>query len=173
MTFVTDRYCGRLPGKGWYSRRMAPPSGFVPRRRPQGLVSEQLEGETLLYVEATHRAFCLNPPAARVWDAIDGRRDVKAIAAQASLDADLVTGTLSEMGEAGLLESVAGLSRVDLSRRRLVRAGLVAIPFIMALSVPRAAEAASCTAGLPTGPRCTPARPCCTGVCNVPTGTCG
>ena len=154
---------------------MAPPSGFVPRRRPQGLVTERIEGETLLYVEATHRAFCLNPPAARVWEAIDGRRDVGAIAAQASLDADLVAGTLSEMGEAGLLESIAGLSaaRVDLSRRRLVRAGLVAIPFIVALSVPRAAEAASCTAGLPSGPRCSPAKPCCTGICNVPTGTCG
>jgi hypothetical protein len=154
---------------------MAPSSGFVPRRRPQGLVTEHLEGETLLYVEATHKAFCLNPPAARVWEAIDGRRDVGEIAKQASLGTDLVAGTLSEMGEAGLLESVAGLSapRVDLSRRRLVRASLVAIPFIIAISVPRAAEAASCTAGLPTGDRCTPAKPCCTGICNIPTGTCG
>jgi len=154
---------------------MAPPSGFVPRRRPQGLVTERLEGETLLYVEATHRAFCLNPPAARVWEAIDGRRDVAAIAGQASLEMDLVSGTLSEMGEAGLLESIAGLSapRVDLSRRRLVRAGLVAIPFIIALTVPRAAEAASCTAGRPSGPPCNPGHPCCTGICNIPSGTCG
>ncbi|HET9314430.1 MAG TPA: PqqD family protein [Vicinamibacteria bacterium] len=154
---------------------MASSSGFVPRRRPDGLVTENLQGETLLYVEATHRAFCLNPSAARVWDAIDGRRDVTAIARQVDLDGDLVLGTLHEMGEAGLLASVAGLSApgVDLSRRRLVRAGLVAIPFIVAITVPRAAEAASCTAGLPTGPRCTPATPCCTGICNIPTGTCG
>lgn len=154
---------------------MATSGGFVPRRQPHGLVTENLDGETLLYVEASHRAFCLNPPAARVWEAIDGRRDVGAIAKHAALDADLVLGTLGEMGEAGLLESVAGLSasRVDLSRRRLVRAGLVAIPFIIAITVPRAAEAASCTAGLPTGDRCTPAKPCCTGICNIPTGTCG
>ena len=138
-------------------------------------MTEHLEGETLLYVEATHRAFCLNLPAARVWEAIDGRRDVGEIAKQSSLDVDLVAGTLSEMGEAGLLESVAGLpaARVDLSRRRRVRAGLVAIPFIIAITVPRAAEAASCTAGLPTDRRCTPALPCCTGICNIPTGTCG
>ena len=79
------------------------------------------------------------------------------------------------MGEAGLLGSVAGLPapEVNLSRRRLVRAGLVAIPFIVAITVPRAAEAASCTAGLPTDRRCTPALPCCTGICNIPTGTCG
>ena len=154
---------------------MASPTGFVPRRRPHGLVTEHLEGETLLYVEETHRAFCLNPSAARVWGAIDGRRDVSAISRQVDLDADLVIGTLQEMGGAGLLASVAGLSvsSVDLSRRRLVRAGLVAIPFIAAITVPRAAEAASCTVGLPAGPRCTPAKPCCTGICNIPTGTCG
>jgi len=87
VTVETDRHAGGLPGKGWYSRNMAPSSGFVPRRRPQGLVTEHLEGETLLYVEATHRAFCLNLPAARVWEAIDGRRDVGEIAKQASLDA--------------------------------------------------------------------------------------
>src|SRR5215470_13315236 len=106
------------------SRAMASPTGFVPRRRPHGLVTEQLEGETLLYVEETHRAFCLNPSAARVWDAIDGRRDVSAISRQVDLDADLVIGTLQEMGGAGLLASVGGLSvsSVDLSRRRLVRA---------------------------------------------------
>lgn len=154
---------------------MASSSGFVPRRRPQGLVAEHLEGETLLYVEASHRAFCLNPAAARVWNAIDGCRDVNTIAKEVDLDSNLVIGTLQQMGEAGLLASIAGLSssKVDLSRRRLVRAGLVAIPFIMAITVPRAAEAASCTAGLPTDRRCTPALPCCTGICNIPTGTCG
>lgn len=153
---------------------MASSSGFVPRRRPHGLVTEHLQGETLLYVEATHRAFCLNTSAARVWDAIDGERDVSAIARQVSLDADLVHGTLHEMGEAGLLEAFGGLPArgVDLSRRRLVRAGLVAIPFIIAITVPRAAEAASCTVGRPGGPACSPAKPCCTGICQ-PGGTCG
>lgn len=153
---------------------MAPTSGFVPRRRPSGLVTENLDGEVLLYVEATHKAFCLNPPAARVWESIDGTLDVSAIARRTSLEPELVTGTLREMGEAGLLESVTELpaSGVDLSRRRLVRAGLVAIPFIMAITVPRAAEAASCTVGRPGGPACSPAKPCCTGICQ-PGGTCG
>jgi hypothetical protein len=153
---------------------MAPTSGFVPRRRPSGLVTEHLDGEVLLYVEPTHKAFCLNPPAARVWESIDGSSDVAAIARRTSLEPELVTGTLHEMGEAGLLESVTDLpaSGVDLSRRRLVRAGLVAIPFILAITVPRAAEAASCTVGRPGGPACSPAKPCCTGICQ-PGGTCG
>ena len=138
-------------------------------------MSEQLDGETLLYVEATHRAFCLNPAAARVWESIDGARDVAAIAREASLDSELVGSTLREMGEAGLLLEVPDLPKVDLSRRRLVRVGLVAIPLILAITVPRAAEAASnCTAGLGSGgPACSPTLPCCAGVCNENLGTCG
>jgi len=153
---------------------MAPSSGFVPRRRPTGILVEQLEGEVLLYVEPTHRAFCLNPAAARVWESIDGARDVSSIARTAGLDSELVGSTLRELGEAGLLVEVPDLPRVDLSRRRLVRAGLVAIPLILAITVPRAAEAASaCTVGLPSGPACTPTRPCCSGICNESLGTCG
>lgn len=155
---------------------MASSSGFVPRRQPSGLVTEHLDGEVLLYVEATHRAFCLNPSAARVWESIDGARDVPAIAHHAALEAELVNGTLREMGEAGLLEAVPEdlPSGVDLSRRRLVRAGLVAIPLILAITVPRAAEAASCTLGIGGGgAACSPTTPCCTGICNEGTGTCG
>jgi hypothetical protein len=153
---------------------MASSFGFVPRRRPSGLITEHLDGEVLLYVEATHKAFCLNPAAARVWESIDGARDVSGIATRTALDPKLVGSTLREMGEAGLLDQVPDLPGVDLSRRRLVRAGLVAIPLILAITVPRAAEAASnCTPGLPAGPRCTPALPCCAGTCNIPTGTCG
>jgi hypothetical protein len=154
---------------------MAPSSGFVPRRRPSGLLTEHLDGEVLLYVEATHKAFCLNPPAARVWESIDGSRDVLGIAKRTALDPELVGSTVREMGEAGLLlDEVPGMPDVDLSRRRLVRAGLVAIPLILAITVPRAAEAASaCTVGLPGGPACSPTTPCCTGVCNEALGTCG
>lgn len=156
---------------------MAHPSGFVPRRRTHGLVSEEIDGETLLYVEATHRAFCLNPAAAQVWAAIDGTSDAAAIARRTGLDAALLSGTLREMGEAGLLDQPAEewpSPGVDLSRRRMVRAGLVAIPFILAITVPRAAEAASaCTVGLPGGPACSPTTPCCAGLCNENLGSCG
>jgi len=151
---------------------MAPSSGFVPQRRRSGLITERLDGEVLLYVEPIHQAFCLNPAAARVWQAIDGKRDVGAIAEQVSLEPEIVAGTLRQMGESGLLEAVTDLPSVDLSRRRLVRAGLIALPFIMAITVPRAAEAASCTVGLPSGPPCTPTLACCTGICNEATGIC-
>jgi hypothetical protein len=153
------------------------PSGFVPRRRATGLVSEQLDGETLLYVEATHRAFCLNPAAAEVWKAIDGSRDVASIARATSIAPEHVGRTLREMSEAGLLDRPVEelpMPAIHVSRRQMVRAGLVAIPFILAITVPRAAEAASnCTVGLPGGPACSPTKPCCAGICNESLGTCG
>ena len=154
---------------------MAPSRGFIPRRRGSGVVTEELEGETLLYVEETHRAFCLNAPAARVWRAIDGERDPESIASSAEVEPPLVHRTLRELAEAGLLEAAPeAILEVDLSRRRMVRAGLVAIPLILAITVPRAAEAASnCTVGLPGGPACTPTLPCCSGLCNQQAGTCG
>ena len=154
---------------------MAPSRGFIPRRRGSGVVTEELEGETLLYVEETHRAFCLNAPAAKVWHAIDGERDTGAIASTAEVESPLVHRTLRELAEAGLLEvAPEAMLEVDLSRRRMVAAGLVAIPLILAITVPRAAEAASnCTVGRPNGPPCNPGHPCCAGVCNIPAGTCG
>jgi hypothetical protein len=141
---------GSRAGKGWYCAA----HGLIQRLRSAApadrLVTEQLDGEVLLYVEATHKAFCLNPAAARVWESIDGTRDVSGIAQRTALEPELVNGTLREMGEAGLLDEVPDFAGVDLSRRRLVRAGLVAIPLILAITVPRAAEAASnCTPGLP------------------------
>ena len=154
---------------------MSVPYRFIPRRRATGLTSEELDGETLLYVEATHRAFCLNPGATRVWGSIDGIRDVAAIARRTSIEPELVGATLREMGESGLLTEIPNLPTIDLSRRRLVRAGLVTIPLILAITVPRAAEAASnCTVGIGGGGQpCTTSLPCCSGACNENLGTCG
>ena len=151
-------------------------SSFVPCRRVEGLISEDVEGETLLYAEESHRAFCLNPAAARVWASIDGSRNLLEIGLCAALSAEAVNGVLRDLAEAGLLAEApeSSPSEVDLARRRLVGAGLVALPFIMAVTVPRAAEAASaCTVGIPGGPACSPTTPCCSGLCNENLGTCG
>lgn len=156
---------------------MVSTNGSVPRRRAIGLVCEELDGETLLYVEATHRAFCLNAAAAQVWKAIDGSRDVASIASATSVAPEHVSRTLREMSEAGLLDQPVEdlpMPAFNVSRRQMMRAGLVAIPFILAITVPRAAEAASnCTVGLPGGPACSPTKPCCAGACNESIGTCG
>jgi hypothetical protein len=143
-------------------RCMSSPRAFVPRPRSRGLVSQVVDGETLLYVEETHQASCLNAPAARIWELCDGERTVEAISAGAKLDPDVVAQALRQLGEAGLLENAAGLPPgVDLSRRRmLVGVGLAAIPIILLVTAPEARAAGSlctpvtdhCDVGLP---------PCC------------
>jgi len=138
-------------------------------------VAQEVDGETLLYVEATHQASCLNGPAARIWALCDGERTVEAIAAGAEMDPDVVQQAVKQLGEAGLLENAAEApAGVDLRRRRmLVGVGLAAIPIILLVTAPTARAATSqCT---PPGSICGPQEPpCCTGsTCQPgPTGTC-
>jgi hypothetical protein len=148
---------------------------FVPRPRRQGVVTQEVDGETLLYVEETHQASCLNGSAARIWALCDGERSLESIAASAKMGPDVVVQAVKQLGDAGLLENAAGLPpAVDLSRRRmLVGAGLAAIPIILMITAPKARAASSqCT---PRFSICGPQEPpCCTGTsCQPgPTGTC-
>src|SRR5205085_3154400 len=49
---------------------------YAPRARQEDLVIEGLDGETLVYDMRTHKAHCLNPTAALVWNRCDGRATV-------------------------------------------------------------------------------------------------
>ncbi len=42
---------------------MPVPRAFVPQPRRRGVVSQEVDGETLLYVEETHQASSLNWPS--------------------------------------------------------------------------------------------------------------
>jgi hypothetical protein len=155
------------------SLSMSTPRALVPRPRRQGVVSQEVDGETLLYVEATHQASCLNAPAARIWALCDGERTVEAIASSARMDPEVVAQALKQLGEAGLVENTAGLPPgVDLSRRRmLVGVGLAAIPIILLVTAPEARAAASDC--IQPGQACNPTTPdaCCSGKCDI--GVCG
>jgi hypothetical protein len=150
---------------------MSTPRAFVPRPRRRGVVSQQVDGETLLYVEATHQASCLNAPAARIWALCDGVRTLEQIASNAGLDADVVAQAISDFGEAGLLENDATPRAADVTRRRMLGVGLAAIPLILMVTAPTAAHAGSpCT---PTGAECgAGVPPCCNGNPCVGGGTC-
>jgi hypothetical protein len=135
-------------------------------------VTQEVDGETLLYVENTHQASCLNASAARIWALCNGDRTVEAIAAEARLDPDLVAHALGHFADAGLLENSPGQEgSVNLSRRRvLMGVGLAAIPIILMVTAPDARASASCTT---PGGMCNPATPetCCSGKCEL--GVCG
>ncbi len=149
---------------------MPTPRGSVPRRRRHGIVAQEVDGETLLYVEETHQAACLNGPAARIWALCDGTRTLEAISAEAQMAPEVVERAIREFGAAGLLENVNHLPPpVNRSRRQMLAAGLAAIPVVLLVTAPRAAHAGSpCT---PNGAECNINTPkCCSGTPCPPTG---
>ena len=155
---------------------MSTARSFVPRPRLQGIVREDIDGETLLYVEATHQASCLNAPAARIWALCDGRRNVEDIAACAHVEAGIVAHTLGQFAQSGLLENtLSEATRSSLSRRRLLMGvGLAAIPLVLMVTAPKARAASSCTVGTNNGgtPCNDTTHLCCVGLCNETIGTC-
>jgi hypothetical protein len=125
-------------------------SNTLPRRRTQSLSIQHVGQETLVYDEQTHKAFCLNPVAAAVWNRCDGEMTIAAIAASASLALslpvtdELVQLSLGDLTRDGLLESAAlpatALSRRDVLMKLGARAALL-LPVIVAIETPMAAQA--------------------------------
>ena len=105
--------------------------------------------ETLVYDLERHRAHCLNPTAALVWSACDGRRDAAAIARAIASEmpeasVELVQVALVKLERAHLLAVPAGaVPRRTALRRLTLAAGLM--PIVSSILVPEAAQAASCS----------------------------
>jgi hypothetical protein len=131
---------------------MSTARAFVPRPLRRGLVSQEIDGELLLYVQATHQASSLNASASQIWAFCDGARSVKHIATETKMTEDVVANAMKQLADAGLLENGAEFPRVDVPRRRvLVGVGLAA-PIIMMILAPKAAAAASSC--VPSGSFC-------------------
>jgi hypothetical protein len=146
----------------------------APRTRREGLVVEHVGAEILVYDLERHRAHCLNPTAALVWSACDGRRDAAAIAREIAREVpeasvELVQVALVKLERAHLLAAPAGgIPRRAALRRLTLAAGLM--PVVSSILVPEAAQAASCSQ---VGGCCASKDDCCpplqcTGGQNVP-----
>lgn len=111
-------------------------------------------GETLVYDERRHRAFCLNRSSSVMWRLADGTRSVEEIrvAAEAELgaavSAELVRFALGELQREGLVEWSTALAREpEVSRRAMLQrmgaSAAVLLPAIAAILAPTAAQAYS------------------------------
>ncbi len=133
-------------------------NGGRPLGRTNGILSESVDGEVLVYDQTRDMAFRLNQTAALVWRSCDGERtlaELVAIVAEEfgeTVDEDVVLMALDTLSEHGLIASgyeERGGSAVSLSRRRFFRragiAGGVALaaPVVYSLAVPAAAAAQS------------------------------
>ncbi len=148
-------------------------SSQFPLARTTDLVVREVGDEVLVYDLVHHNAFCLNRLAGAVWKLSDGRSPVGQIAQAvsrqlgATIPESVVWPVIHQLGRDHLL---AYCIPVPSSRRQHLRslgtAAAATIPVVASLSVPKAAEAASC---IPQGSLCSPGGPpCCKGSCHRP-----
>ncbi len=129
-----------------------------PLARNEGLLTEEVDGELLVYLSDTKVACRLNPSAAIVWRNADGTRTIEDLVGvlRAELgdlaDEDMVMIALDTLAEHDLIQS--GHERREpsatrLNRRRFIRrvgvvgAAAVSVPVVHSMVVPTPASAAS------------------------------
>ena len=142
------------------SKEFAVISVTPPARRVRHVSVQSVGLETLVYDEARHKAFCLNPISALVWRLADGRHDASKIAEAASVELkhlvteEIVLYALGQLQQDGLLEcgSVVHVA----SRRELVKklgyGAAMLMPVVTAVFAPKAAEAYGGGCVLPNTP---------------------
>ncbi len=145
-----------------------------PVAKTDGLVTQELADELLVYDERKHKAHCLNTTAWKVWEECNGENSVAEISQRtsrklnASVDEELVLLALAELGKNGLLKETVALDAM--SRRAMMRrlgiGAAIAIPAVTSIIAPRAVTAATCIA---SGQPCTTSPQCCSGVCSAST----
>ena len=145
-------------------------SNLDPLARKEGLIVEQMPDEVLVYDLDRHKAHCLNRTAAFVWQHCDGKSDASKIARRmekefnAKVNEDLVYLALDQLGKDHLLEKrvalpveISGMSRRQVMRR-IGLATAVALPVVISIMSPTAANAVTCIA---TGQPCSTTVVCC------------
>jgi hypothetical protein len=117
-----------------------PHSSWMPAARRQGIITQHLEGQLVLYDTRSHHAYCLTDEAATVFKLCDGTRTL-----------DLLARAALPVARSTVLQVVDELASLDLFtadarllRRQVLAAPLVGGTFVASMLVPRAAAAASC-----------------------------
>ena len=155
------------------------PRMFLPQRRTEELVVEELAEETLVYDLKRHKAHCLNRSAALVWKHCDGTTTTEEMTAilrtelNTPANEDHVGYALDQLQKTHLLDEGAPWhSGTVFSRRAFMRWSIaigaaVAVPIVFSLVAPRAAYALSCDVNvLCDGSDCGPGNK--TRTCNPP-----
>jgi len=143
-------------------------SAPLPRSRRDGLLVRELSNETLVYNLDRHEALCLNQTSALVWRHCDGKTSAQEVSQslheelQVAVDPDIVWLAVKQLRRFHLVEGLKELPSV--SRRKLLlkyAPAALALPLIMSIAAPAAAQAASRCGK--QGDPCDQTRPCCPG----------
>jgi hypothetical protein len=142
-----------------------------PAAKIEGLITQELADELLVYDERKHKAHCLNQTAWKIWQECNGENSIAEISKRtseklnATVDEELVMVALAELGKNGLLKepvTFEAMSRRAMMRRLGIGAA-IAIPMVTSIVAPKAISAATCTA---SGGPCTTSAQCCSGLCS-------
>ncbi len=126
-----------------------------PTARRDGLVIQEMAGETIVYDAESDRASCLSPAASVVWKAADGRTTVAEMARrlrrELALEADeeIVEAILHRLRRSRLLldQERDPSARRPLARREMLarvgRGSVLLLPIVASIVAPKAAMAAS------------------------------
>jgi hypothetical protein len=122
-----------------------------PRPRSEGIVTERVDDDLVVYDKKSHVAHSMSRSAASVWECCDGERTPEEIGRELALEPELVTQALDELGRCGLLDDCP-VQVSDYSRReaavRFAKVGgaAFAAPLIYSVVIGTASAAASCKA---------------------------
>jgi hypothetical protein len=158
-----------------------------PHARSEGLITEELDGELLVYDSENNLAHALDAQAAMLWRACDGHTDAHTLAVSCDTSPENVRMILGRLGELGLLEHPQADQAGDTRRGALRKIGIagVGVATISSILVPTAAQAQSGACVQP-GDCLSPGQTCCVGHatgltfsdcpnqegCCLPAGTC-
>lgn len=134
---------------------------MMPRAKRDGLLSEELDAELIVYDENRHRGHCLNRTAALVWRHADGQRtiadlaDVLRVELDPVADENLVWHALDSLSAAHLLEEPQprSIDERRASRRRFIaKVGMVGVatlllPVVTSVVAPSPAQGGVCSCG--------------------------
>lgn len=137
--------------QGNFRGRFAQSSEAAPLARTEDLVVEDLASdggadEVLIYDQRTDQAHCLTREAAMVWRVCDGKTKPEELATALSLDVDVVTRAIQELGACDLLTAgvPGGITRREATLKMAKIGGVAAAaPLIYSILAPTPALAAS------------------------------
>jgi Coenzyme PQQ synthesis protein D (PqqD) len=148
-----------------------------PKARNSDLLTEEIDGELLIFDVLSNRAHCLNRSAAAIWQHCDGSRSLGALAThlfpalERTEGEQLVRVGVERLRRRRLLEDSTVEPMVDLSKRHMIKkmammaaAAGIAAPIVSSVLAPTPAYAVSC---LPRGMVCSSGVNCCSGSCVV------
>jgi hypothetical protein len=144
-----------------------------PLARSEGLITEELDGELLVYDSESNMAHALGAETSAVWRACDGRTDGRGLAGRCDASEEKVRDAVARLGELGLLEGMqddrdGDTRRAALRKITIAGVGVASASTISSILVPNAAAQGSC---VQPGNCIVPGQTCCSGH-PIANGTC-